>query len=419
MQINNIKNFYSLAHTKIKLIEEVRKYFGRETSPQFNSFNFWWFDENKISQILAFFLNPNENHDQGDVYLKHFIKKFGLDKSIAQTKTQDGKEIQEYKSEKIVSNKFQYDDIKEVKVKCELRTDNDRFIDIAIYKNYFEWAIAIENKINLSTKDQDKQLDDYNTYLSENTKEYCLIYLAPKDKAICESSMSSERREALKKKNKFKHLTYEDDLIDCVAEFAMMTESIRVKSFLKDFEKTLRSRYMGEKDMEAKEAIIDLMKESVENIEISQLIYNSWEEMKSALKVEFKNQLKELVNDPELNLREIHSDDLDKSRTWLQPKSWNNYYFGYEFDKNDIFFGMAANIYNNKAEIEFESVRNFVNIELKDTFHSAGWWPIYKYINRNLNSSPNFWVAIKSGTAKQEIRRLIKLMVDKYETDDF
>lgn len=51
----NIENFFSLAKTKIDLIEEVKKYFGKETSPRFNSLNFWKIDENKVSQILAFF----------------------------------------------------------------------------------------------------------------------------------------------------------------------------------------------------------------------------------------------------------------------------------------------------------------------------------------------------------------------------
>ena len=82
MTYTDIKNFYSLADTKIKLIEQVRKYFGKETSPRFNSFDFWWIDENKVSQILAFFLDPKQNHEQGDIYLRHFMKKFGDRKSV-------------------------------------------------------------------------------------------------------------------------------------------------------------------------------------------------------------------------------------------------------------------------------------------------------------------------------------------------
>lgn len=82
MTPTNITNFFSIANTKIKLVEEVRKHFGKETSPRFNSFDFWWINENKVSEILAFFLNPNENHEQGDIYLKHFINKYNFNHFI-------------------------------------------------------------------------------------------------------------------------------------------------------------------------------------------------------------------------------------------------------------------------------------------------------------------------------------------------
>ena len=254
MTPTHINNFFSIANTKIKLVEEVRKHFGKETSPRFNSFDFWWINENKVSEILAFFLNPKENHEQGDIYLKHFISKYKL-------------------------NHFACNEGDDIYVQCEFSTNERRRIDIVLFNNSQNWALGIENKINTETVDQRKQLEHYNTYLSERAKDYCLIYLAPKGKEIWEESMSSVIQKELLLTNNFKHLTYEDDLIECISEFAMMTESIRVRTFLKDFEKTLRRRYMGEKDMEAKETIIEMMKESDKNLETSCLIYNSWLEM--------------------------------------------------------------------------------------------------------------------------------------------
>ena len=35
-----IKNLLSLAETKIKLTEQVKKYYGKEFAPNFNSFDF-------------------------------------------------------------------------------------------------------------------------------------------------------------------------------------------------------------------------------------------------------------------------------------------------------------------------------------------------------------------------------------------
>ena len=134
-------NFFSIANTKIKLIEEVRKHFGKETSPRFNSFDFWLINENKVSEILAFFLNPNENHEQGDIYLKHFMSKFKFNNLIC-NETDD------------------------IKVICELYTSGGRFIDIVLFNNTQRWAIGVENKINIRTDDQFGQLTDYNKCLS-------------------------------------------------------------------------------------------------------------------------------------------------------------------------------------------------------------------------------------------------------------
>ncbi|HRX95098.1 MAG TPA: PD-(D/E)XK nuclease family protein, partial [Chitinophagaceae bacterium] len=100
----DIRNFYSLVDTKTKLAEQVKKYYGKEISPNFNSFDFWWLDENKVSQIISFFLNPNERHEQSNVYLRHFLEKFDLDFFV-----------------------FNEDDI--IDVKCEQITDSGRRID--------------------------------------------------------------------------------------------------------------------------------------------------------------------------------------------------------------------------------------------------------------------------------------------------
>ncbi|GEM_PF-757715 len=387
MTLTHINNFFSIAKTKIRLIEEVRKHFGKETSPRFNSFDFWWIDENKVSQIMAFFLNPNENHEQGDIYLKHFINKFKL-------------------------NHFAYSEGDNIYVQCEYSTNERRRIDIVIINYSQDWAIGIENKINTQTVDQSKQLEHYNIYLSQRAKDYCLIYLAPKDKEICENSMSNVLQKDLKLANKFQHLTYEDNLVECISEFAMVTESIRVRSFLKDFEKTLRIRYIGEKNMEAKEAIIEMMKERNKNIETSCLIYNSWLEMQQQLKEVFKSQIISLKS--ELDLDIVKRDD---ERIWLRPKGWTKHFFGYSFEAGGVYYGITQDVAETNGEKYTEAI-NYINNELNGGHDYAGWWPIFKYLNMHIVNSPDFWIAVKNGTAKEEIKNFIKVLVQKYETDD-
>lgn len=87
------------------------KFYGKEIAPNFNSFDFWWLDENKVSSIISFFLNPHETHEHGDIYLRHFLEKFELDF-------------------------FQFNERDNITIKCEFNTDKGRRIDIIIYKQF-------------------------------------------------------------------------------------------------------------------------------------------------------------------------------------------------------------------------------------------------------------------------------------------
>ncbi len=384
----NLEKFYTHAQSKIEKIEEGRKRYGRKNAPWFNPIDFWWVDEDKTSQILAFFLNPNESHEQGDRYLRHFIKKFGLDF-------------------------FTYNRRDKIEVKCGLHTHEGKGIDIVIYKNSFELAIGIENRIRMSAQEQQGELEHYSKYLSNRTSDdYCLIYLTPKGKAVPPKSLSREERHELARSKKFKHLTYEEHLIDCIAEFEAITESVRVKSFLKDFEKTMRERYMGEKDLEAKKAIVDLIGKSQRNLDISFLVASSLPDVKRKLKEQFKLQVEDLARKLKLDIK--HESD----RVWLKPKKWQHHYFSYAYEDGHLFYGMTQDKRETNKSM-FYGVLNHLNDNMKGSFQFSEWWPAHKYMYRNIDNSPDFWKAVKNGKAKAEINKFIELMIEEYETDNF
>ena len=104
----------------------------------FNLINFinriWGIGETKHSQILGFFLNPRENHGQGGLFLKLFLKKLGFE----------------------TSNFNPEDWIVEV----EQRSNGRDQIDILIQSRRLEVSIVIENKSN-GAEDQPHQLYRY------------------------------------------------------------------------------------------------------------------------------------------------------------------------------------------------------------------------------------------------------------------
>lgn len=390
MTPTHINNFFSIANTKIKLVEEVRKHFGKETSPRFNSFDFWWIDENKVSQILAFFLDPNENHEQGDVYLKHFINKFKLDHLI-------------------------YNEGDDVKVTCELYTSNGRFIDIVVFNNTQKWAIGIENKINIRTDDQFGQLTDYNKYLFELKGEsYSLIYLSPLGKVISEDSMSWCEQQSLLRQGRFKHLTYEEHIIECISEFARMTESIRVRSFLKDFEKTLRRRYMGERYLENKQVILDLVKNDIEYLEVLFLANNTLPEVKLHLKELFKLQMIDLAKELDLEFKDNDDDD---GCIMLKPKSWNNHWIGYVFDVNEELYFMIPRSDREDLSEHFLRMRKSLvkHLTSREFKKNESWW-IYSYFGENIRNDTDFWLKLKRGELKNEMKKILIFLNREYNS---
>lgn len=380
----DIKNFFSLAETKLKLTEQVKNYYGKEIAPNFNSFDFWWIDENKVSAIISFFLNPIETHEHGDVYLRYFLKKFELEF-------------------------FQFNENDEVNVQCEYNTDNGRRIDIIIYKNNFEQAIAIENKIYIDSADQQNQVNDYLDFLSRKTKDnYCLIYLSPLGKTVSNISMSPEERENYINEKKLKILTYEEQMIDCLYEFGNLTQNNRVKSFLKDFEKKLRTMYMGEKNLNTQQVTVDLINENVKNLEISFLVYNSLQKIKIQLKHKFEKQIQEIGQELNLEVEGLK----------LRPKKWTKNKITFNFERGGLLYGLTR-IAPDNNKTRYPEMETILENELREKFNVSPWWAMWQFFYNNIEYNEQFWVDIKSGKAKERAKNFVKLICDNFNDEKY
>ncbi len=378
-----IKNFLSLAETKIKLTEQVKKYYGKEFAPNFNSFDFWEIDENKVSLILSFFLNPYEAHEHGDIYLRHFLKKFDLDF-------------------------FQFNDNDKINVQCEYSTDKGRRIDVIIHKNDFEQAIAIENKIYVETSDQENQISDYLYFLAQKTKNnFCLLYLSPKAKTVSNQSISAEQKEIFINQKKLKFLTYEEQMIECISDFANITQNFRVKSFLKDFEKTLRKMYMGEKNINTTQVIVDLLRENEKNLKISFLISNSLQELKRQLKEEFEKQIQEIGK--ELNL------EVDGLK--LRPSNWQKNRIAFHYESGNLLYGIVR-INPDKSRPRFIEIENFFETKMNVRFNTSEWWAIWQFFYKNIENNEQFWIDITTGKAKEQAKEFVKLICDNFNKEN-
>lgn len=378
-----IKSFFSNIETKIRLLKQVREYYGKEMAPYFNSLDFWKIDEIKVSQILAFFLDPNEKHGQGEVFLAHFLKRFELDF-------------------------FRNDDLRSVKVKCEASIDNRRRIDILVTNNFGQ-CVGIENKIHLGTTDQKDQIKDYVNFLEDRYRSgNCLIYLSPREKEVSAHSIGNKVREDLINEKKLRILNYEDHLIDCLSEFEMITKNLRTKSFLKDFEKKLRKMYMGEKDINEKQLIVDFINQDSRNIEIAFLVINSLDQVKRDLKVKFASQIQEIGD--RLGLR------VDGLK--LYPSNWKGHKIMFNYEGANLLYGIQRNS-PDKSKARFSEINGLIESEINEKFNVSEWWPMWQIFYRNVENNIEFWTEINNGNAARRAEQFVKLIIENFNNDKY
>jgi hypothetical protein len=384
---SEITQYFSIAKEKIRLTRKVNELFGKELATNFNSINFWWrnFHENKVSEILAFFLDPKQEHQQGDTFLKLFLNKLDLD--------------------------FKYNTINEVKVRCEAQTDSNRRIDILISNSSTNQLIGIENKIEENTKDQSNQVIDYLHHLENRSpnKNFILLYLSPSRKELSNDSISEKDR--IQYEKNLRIINYEQHIIPCIKEFNYRSENIRVKSFLQDFERKLTQKYLGINNINEMESI----KEHVlESFEVSILVSQALEAVKIELLTKFEEMLKEFSKEKEFIEFNIESRGKNKYFSF-KPLKWGNHKITIAYEYNDLLIGITK-IIPNQVITTLPKVYMSFN-ETKPQLVTVGW-PVYFIIYSSFLNNSKFWIELHNGKVDLEIKNIINQFVENYEEQE-
>lgn len=151
----SIINILNELYQKEKSISPIEK----SESPEFTPFRFMYTNEDGISAILAFLLDPNESHSQGDFFLEKFFKLPGLRDALLDAL------LIECDNVFVTLNKHTY-----------LGRRHDIFLEG--YKNgVVQWVVSIESKLR-GAYEQENQIshyiDDLKRYHKEN---YFMVFL--------------------------------------------------------------------------------------------------------------------------------------------------------------------------------------------------------------------------------------------------
>lgn len=215
------QRFFESAKQGLAIWQQATAILDLHLARRFTFFYFIDLDENRMSDVFAYLLNPDETHGQGDLFLREFLSDVPL-KWLPESdwsRVSIGREV-------ITS-----------------RIENwNRRIDIEIaFQIDDSWvAIAVENKPWAG--DQDQQLSDYARHLESMYKgRFKLIYLTPKGEDPSEYSITREQREQLENEGKLANASIRKWAGDNGwlkrAENEVKVE--RVRWFVSDFRKAL------------------------------------------------------------------------------------------------------------------------------------------------------------------------------------
>ena len=181
-EFTEVKSVLNVVKSRIDAHLKFKKEYDKQLALDFSLFHFFPIGEIKISQVLAYFLDINQNHGQGNVFLNEFIKTF-YDKEI---------------------------EINQVENSCEKVIAENRRIDI--YIRIEGLTIGIENKI--WAEDQINQLKDYSAFLEkESSGNFLLLYLTPYGLEPHPKSINEKLKKRLVEENKLKFISYKHDII--------------------------------------------------------------------------------------------------------------------------------------------------------------------------------------------------------------
>lgn len=347
-EFKEIENLLNIVKSQIDTHLKFKKEYDKQLALDFSLFQFFTIGENKISQVLAYFLDVNQNHGQGNIFLKEFVNTF-CDKEI---------EIEQLENicEKIIPN-------------------NNRRIDI--YIKLKDFTIAVENKI--WADDQNNQLRDYSAFLEQKSQgNYLLLYLSPYGLEPKTKSIKEKLKESLIEKKKLKIISYKDDIISLINNWLVICEADNVSHFLKEFKKYLEIKFLGKNTLNMSK-------------ELRAIIHKNEREVQQLV-----NEYKGIENEILSKLNTVGK-ELDKTQPVLD--------FGIEISKSGLFNWNGSRVYKysiskngNKIWIQFvkEEIHLYSNYYLEE-----GTDLIFKEILTELNI--NNHIKINHNQTKSEL----------------
>lgn len=221
--LTTLKIYFDELRIRLQVIQRTQQEIDRRFSPDFNLFNLFYLDENRLSYFIKILLDDKAKHGQQALFRELLFN------MIAKKVSDNIKHI---------FNELVLD--KGVKVDVEVSTTFGRRMDILIHNS--KYAVMIENKPWAA--DQKNQIKDYVDYLRGRfDSNFYVIYLSGSAPEPSEESISKKELQKLTQDGHFTTLMYRPHLTEWARMCAEKSESEKMRSVFLDFEAYINSNF--------------------------------------------------------------------------------------------------------------------------------------------------------------------------------
>ena len=372
-------------------LKEVRSTYEEEIAFDFDPLTFFSINENTVSWILAYFLNPSQKHGQGDALLRVFLEKLECKEALRLLNS--GKQIQ---------------------TTTQYYTTKGRPIDIVITFGSNEFIIGIENKVWGAT-DQPEQVESYiDDIISRVGNNFIFIYMSPVGDPPSKESISKEKWDEYQNENVAINMAFNRTegvaVLPILKAMADEAKADNVRMFLKILYKRLYGHFIGEHIMDESKLVKDYLSNFVrenngDHLELTMEIERQIGAVKTGLELEMKRQYEEIANDLNAELK-VNEENMPK----FIPEGWVNH--GIKLSKEEggsIIFGIIRSQEDkHKTALSPRCIANMGRGE----WMVSPWWICWNHLYRNWKNNPKYFKAICDGTLKENVKSFLKKCIE-------
>ena len=297
-----LSKFFNSLDTGLKSLREVRSVYDEEMAFDFNPLRFFSINENTVSGMLAYFLNPKANHGQKDKLLRIFLRILNCTEGLD------------------LLNR----DVP-VAVTTQYYTSGGRPIDLVIKFGEDEFIIGVENKV-WGAADQREQIKDYIEDIKKSSSNrFLMLYMSrdgggPSNESIAEIDLADCRE-----RGKFIVVPFNKAdnaaVIPIFKAFADESRADNVRAFLKLAIKYFSDEFLGVKTMDERDYAVKYLKSHPDHFAEVPLIQKAYLWIIDDISRSYYKVLRLKLGELPRKICIASGSGLDKKSVWPDEKS--------------------------------------------------------------------------------------------------